>query len=65
MFADNTSLACTTAMVYDLEGILKNDPNSIVNQWSKHWFVTFNPTKNSINQWSKHWFVMFNPAKIV
>ena len=45
MFADNTSLACTTAMVYDLEGILKNDPNSIVNQWSKHWFVTFNPAK--------------------
>ena len=47
LFADDTSLACTTANISDLEGILNHDLNVIAN-WSKQWLVKFNPSKTEV-----------------
>ena len=47
LFADDISLACTTANVNDLEELLNHDLN-IINQWSKQWLVTFNPAKTEV-----------------
>ena len=45
--ADDTSLACTTANVNDLEELLNNDLN-IINQRLKQWLVIFNPAKTEM-----------------
>ena len=42
LFADDTSLACTTSNVDDLAGILNHDLR-VISQCSKQWLVTFNP----------------------
>ena len=47
LFADDTSLACTTSYVDDLEGILNHDLH-VISQWSKQWLVTFNPVKTEV-----------------
>ena len=47
LFADDTSLACTTSNIDDLEGILNHDLR-VISQWSKQWLVTFNPVKTEV-----------------
>jgi len=47
IFADDTSLACTTSNVNDLEGILNHDLH-VISLWSKQWLVTFNPVKTEV-----------------
>ena len=44
LFADDTSLACTTSSIPDLEGIINHDL-ALINDWSKKWLVDFNPNK--------------------
>ena len=39
LFADDTSLACTTSNTVDLESILNHDLD-IITKWSKQWLVT-------------------------
>ena len=44
LFADDTSLSCTTSNLSDLEGIMNHDLHQI-NLWAKRWLVDFNPQK--------------------
>ena len=44
IFADDTSLACTTSNVDDLAGILNHDLR-VKSQWTKQLLVTFNSVK--------------------
>jgi hypothetical protein len=44
LFADDTSLSCTTSVLADLEGILNHDL-CLINVWAKRWLVDFNPQK--------------------
>ena len=44
LFADDTSLSCTTSNLSDLEGIVNHDLHQI-NLWAKRWLVDFNPQK--------------------
>ncbi len=44
LFADDTSLSCTTSNLSDLEGILNHDLHQL-NVWAKRWLVDFNPQK--------------------
>ena len=44
LFADDTSLSCTTSNLSDLEGIVNYDLHQI-NLWAKRWLVDFNPQK--------------------
>lgn len=52
LFADDTSLACTTSNIADLEGILNHDLR-VLTQWSKQWLVTFNPNKTVYWKWKR------------
>jgi hypothetical protein len=44
LFADDTSLSCTTSNLDELEGILNHDL-FLIHSWSKQWLVDFNPQK--------------------
>jgi len=44
LFADDTSLSCTTSHLSDIEGIVNHDLYQI-NLWAKNWLVDFNPQK--------------------
>ena len=44
IFADDTSLPCSTSNISDLEGILNHDL-SFIQHWSNQWLVDFNPKK--------------------
>ena len=47
LFADDTSLACTTSNIADLQSIL-NHGIDIITKWSKQWLVTFNAAKTEV-----------------
>ena len=47
LFADDTSLACTTSNTADLQSILNHDLD-IITKWSKQWLVTFNAAKTEV-----------------
>ena len=47
LFADDTSLACTTSNTVDLESILNHDLD-IITKWSKQWLLTFNAAKTEV-----------------
>ena len=47
LFADDTSLACTTSNTVGLESILNHDLD-IITKWSKQWLVTFNAAKTEV-----------------
>ena len=47
LFADDTSLACTTSNIDYLAGILNHDLR-VISQWSKQSLVTLNPVKITI-----------------
>ena len=44
IFADDTSLSCTSSDILYIESILNHDLE-VVNKWSKQWLVEFNPNK--------------------
>ena len=44
LFADDTSLACSSASIRDIEGILNHDL-LVLSTWRKQWLVDFNPSK--------------------
>ena len=44
LFADDTSLACSSASIRDIEGILNQDL-LVLSTWRKQWLVGFNPSK--------------------
>ena len=47
LFADDTSLACTTSITSELQRILNHDLD-ISTKWSKQWLVTFNEAKTVV-----------------
>ena len=47
LFADDTSLACTTSNTADLQGILNHDLD-VITKWSRQWLVTFNSAKTEV-----------------
>ena len=44
LYADDSSLFCSTTSLQDIEGILNHDL-TIVSKWAKQWLVDFNPNK--------------------
>ena len=44
LFADDTSLTCSSASIRDIEGILNHDMLEL-STWRKQWLVDFNPRK--------------------
>ena len=44
IFADDTSLSCTSSDITHIESILNHDLE-FVNKWSKQWSAEFNPNK--------------------
>ena len=47
LFADDTSLACTTSNTADLQGILNHDLD-VITKWSRQRLVTFNAAKTEV-----------------
>ena len=47
VFANDTSLACTTSNTAGLQSILNHDLD-IITKWSKQWLVTFNAAKTKV-----------------
>ena len=44
LLADDSSLACSSASMRDIEGILNHDL-LVLSTWKKQWLVDFNPSK--------------------
>ena len=44
LFADDSSLFCSTSSLFDLQGIINHDL-VVLSAWAKQWLITFNPTK--------------------
>ena len=48
LFADDTSLACTTSNTADLQGILNHDLD-VITKWSRQRLVSFNAAKTEVH----------------
>ena len=53
LFADDTSLSCTTSNIYNIEIVLNRDLQ-VISNWAKQWLVDFNPHKTVAMLFSSH-----------
>ena len=47
LFADDSSIFNSAAHIADIAGII-NHALQLLNNWAKHWLVTFNPLKTEV-----------------